>query len=139
LALFFIFVFGPVAARVLRRVGRTSFDAAKNAFTALPAWYLGLTIVIVGGGEEWLYRGYAIERLRALTGSFWLAGALSLAAFVLVHVPVWGLGFSLTTLISGGIFTLLYIWQRDIVALMLAHVITDLYGLLVAPGRRREP
>jgi membrane protease YdiL (CAAX protease family) len=45
---------------------------------------------------------------------------------------------ALTTVVSGGIFTALYIWQRDISFLILAHVITDLFGLVVAPDLRNN-
>jgi membrane protease YdiL (CAAX protease family) len=40
---------------------------------------------------------------------------------------------ALTTLVSGGLLTALYVWRRDITALVLAHVATDLYGLVIAP------
>ena len=116
-----------------------SFDAGLQSFSALPRWYLALAIVIVAAGEEWLYRGYAIERLEALTGDAWLAGAVSLIAFGLVHLPLWGVGVSLTTLVSGGIATALYIATRDISFLMLAHVLTDLYGFLAAPLAKPKP
>ena len=101
----------------------------RSTLGALPRWYLILTIVLVAAGEEWLYRGYAIERLEAVTGTPWLAGIVSLAAFAAAHLPVWGLGVSLTTVVSGGILTALYIRQRDVVFLILAHVATDLCGL----------
>ena len=55
---------------------------------------------------------------------------MSLAAFVLVHLPVWGPGPAATTLVSGGILTLLYIWRRDVLMLICAHVATDLWGLM---------
>jgi membrane protease YdiL (CAAX protease family) len=134
LAAFFILVFGPLAYWALARSGLGSFDAGANALAALPAWYRCLTVIVVAAGEEWLYRGYAIERLQALTGHAWLAGAISLLAFGLVHLPLWGFGVALTTLVSGGILTALYIWRRDISFLILAHVVTDLYGLVVAAG-----
>jgi len=137
LALFFIFVFGPAAYWLLARIGLGSFEAGLASLAALPRWHLGLTIIIVAAGEEWLYRGYAIERLEAMTGSGLLAGALSLAAFGIVHLPLWGIGASLTTLISGGIMTALYLWQRDVAMLMLAHVLTDIYGLIIAQPRQR--
>lgn len=133
LAGFFIFIFGPAAVRCLARTGLGSFETGANALSRLPRWYLALVIVIVAAGEEWLYRGYAIERLGALTGHVWLAGALSLLAFGIVHLPLWGVGVALTTIVSGGIFTGLYILTKDIVFLMLAHVLTDLYGLVMAP------
>jgi membrane protease YdiL (CAAX protease family) len=135
LAAFFIFVFGPAAYwfLVVTRLG--SFAGGEATFVLLPKWFLILDIVIVSAGEEWLYRAYAIERLQALVGGPWLAGALSLAAFGLAHLPLWGPGVALTTLVSGGVFTGLYLWRRDITALILAHVITDLYGLVVVAAR----
>jgi membrane protease YdiL (CAAX protease family) len=65
-----------------------------------------------------------------LTGSTLIASVISLSAFGLAHVPLWGLAPALTTLVSGGIMTLMYVWRRDVVALMIAHVIADLFGIL---------
>ncbi|MEM9269933.1 MAG: CPBP family glutamic-type intramembrane protease, partial [Pseudomonadota bacterium] len=79
----------------------------------------------------WLYRCYAIERLADLTGNVWLAGLLSLLAFSVVHLPFWGVGPALTTLISGSILTVVYIKTRDITALIVAHVAVDLVGLVL--------
>jgi membrane protease YdiL (CAAX protease family) len=133
LALFFILIFGPAAAWVLAKTGAGSFDIGRSAVATLPAWYLGLTVVVVAAGEEWLYRGYAIERLEALTGNAWIAGGISLFMFAIVHLPLWGFAVSLTTLVSGGILTGVYIWRRDVSSLILAHVLTDFYGLVIAP------
>jgi uncharacterized protein len=95
-----------------------------------------VTIVIVAAGEEWLYRGYAIERLQAVIGNAWIAGGISLCLFTIAHIPLWGFGVALTTLVSGSIFTVLYIRYRDVSFLILAHAITDLCGLVVAPINR---
>ena len=133
LAAFFIFVFGPAAYWFLVATHLPSFAGGESSLALLPRWFLILDIIIVAAGEEWLYRAYAIERLQALVGRPWLAGLLSLAAFGLAHLPLWGPGVALTTLVSGGIFTALYLWRRDITALILAHVITDLYGLVMVP------
>jgi len=133
LACFFMFVFGPLALLLLARLALGSFDSGMATLTGLPAWYLIPEIAIVAAGEEWLYRGYAIERLTAVIGNIWVAGALSLLAFSIAHLPMWGFGPSVTTLFSGGIATLLYIWRRDITFLILAHVATDIYGLVIAP------
>jgi membrane protease YdiL (CAAX protease family) len=133
LACFFVFVFGPLAHASLVRLGVDSFNTGLAKISSLPIWYLVLTVIVVAAGEEWLYRGYAIERLEVVTGNAWSAGAISLAAFVVAHVPMWGLWPSLTTVFSGGILTALYIWRRDIMFLILAHVATDLYGIVIAP------
>ena len=137
LAAFFIFVFGPAAYWFLVTTRLGSFAGGESTLVLLPKWFLILDLVVVAASEEWLYRAYAIERLQALVGRPWLAGALSLGAFGLAHLPLWGPGVALTTLVSGGVFTALYLWRRDIAALILAHVITDLYGLVVAPALAR--
>ena len=84
-----------------------------------------------------LYRGYAIERLVDLTGSYLVASAVSVIAFGLAHVPMWGLAAAATTIASGGILTGIYIWRRDLVALILAHIATDVCGLVIAPQLAR--
>jgi membrane protease YdiL (CAAX protease family) len=136
LTLFFIFVFGPLAILLLEKTGLQSFDVARSQFVGLPTWYLVTAIVIVAAGEEWLYRGYAIERLEAAIGNAWIAGGISVALFALAHLPLWGFGVALTTLVSGSIFTVLYIRYRDVLFLILAHVLTDLYGLVITPINR---
>jgi membrane protease YdiL (CAAX protease family) len=135
LAAYFIFVFGPAAWWFLVTTHLPSFAGGESTLALLPKWFLVLNVVIVAAGEEWLYRAYAIERLQALVGRPWLAGLIALAAFGLAHLPLWGPGVALTTLVSGGVFTALYLLRRDITALILAHVLTDLYGLVIAPGR----
>jgi membrane protease YdiL (CAAX protease family) len=132
LAGFFIFVFGPAAYWFLVTTHLGSFAGGESTLALLPKWFLILDIVIVAAGEEWLYRAYAIERLQAIVGRPWLAGLVSLGAFGLAHLPLWGPGVALTTLVSGGLFTAVYLWRRDITALILAHVATDLYGLVIA-------
>jgi membrane protease YdiL (CAAX protease family) len=132
LALCFIFLFGPIASWVINLNGTGSWTAGQRSLTGLPTWYLAVTVVVVAGGEEWLYRGYALERLQALTGNAWLAGLVSLLAFGFAHLPLWGIAAALTTVVSGGILTALYIWRRDVSFLILAHVLTDLYGLILA-------
>jgi membrane protease YdiL (CAAX protease family) len=58
---------------------------------------------------------------------------ISVAAFGAANVPLRGLAAALTTLVSGGILAAVYVWRRDVVALIFAHVATDLYGILLAP------
>ena len=96
--------------------------------------------MIVGGiTEELLYRGYAVERIATLRGSYWLGDLISVLVYGLAHVPMWGWGPALTTILSGGILTLFFVWRGDLVANIIAHVVTDLAGIVLAslslPGR----
>lgn len=136
---FFVFLFGPVSSAFLRYAGLGSFEAGIASLSGLPLWYLVLTISVVAAGEEWLYRGYAIERLAALSGSVGAGALISLIAFAIAHVPLWGVGPSLTTLASGAVMTALYVWRRDVSFLVAAHVATDLVGLVIAPIAVNRP
>jgi membrane protease YdiL (CAAX protease family) len=130
---FFVLVFGPIAYRVLAGIGSQSFGAGIEAVNQLPTVYLILTVVIVAAAEELLYRGYAIARLSDLAGSYFLASIVSVVAFGLAHVPMWGWAPAATTIVSGGIATAVYLWRQDVLALILAHIATDLYGIMLAP------
>ena len=134
---FFVLVFGPIAYWVLARSGSQSFDVGIETVSQLPTAYLMLTIVIVAPAEELLYRGYAIARLFDLTGSHLLASIVSVVAFGLAHVPMWGWEPAATTIVSATIVTIVYLRRPDILALILAHIATDLYGIVLAPHLAR--
>ena len=123
----------PVWANTLSRVGiQPSFESGFAKLVGLPLWFLVLAAVTAGVAEETLYRGYAVERLAFLTGSYWLGGTISLVIFTLAHVPVWGSGPLLIFLLSGGLITLFYVWEHDLLACIIAHAVTDTVGLISA-------
>jgi membrane protease YdiL (CAAX protease family) len=99
---------------------------------AKPHWWR-LTLILRGAiAEEILFRGYAIERLRELTGRFSIAGILSCTVFALEHVGVCGWGHLLIAGSAGVILTLLYIWRRNLWVNMIAHFVPDAIGLLLS-------
>jgi membrane protease YdiL (CAAX protease family) len=134
LTAFFVLIFGPIVYWVLAISGSQSFDVGIEAVGQLPTAYLVLTIVIVAPAEELLYRGYAIARLSDLTGSCLLASIASVGSLGLAHVPMWGWAPAATTIVSGGIATVVYLWRQDILALILSHIATDLYGIVLVPN-----
>ena len=138
LAAFFIGIFGPAAYWLLRRLAVGGFERGLGRLAGLPVWCLAIAVAVGGTAEELLYRGYAIDRLTVLTGSVWAAAAISLVAFGLAHLPFWGWGPALTTLISGAILTAFFLWRHDLVANIIAHVATDAVGLIVGPALARR-
>jgi membrane protease YdiL (CAAX protease family) len=136
LAVFFIRGFGPAAYWAMQRLRLRGFERGLARLGALPFWYLTLAVVIGGTAEEILYRGYAIARIETLTGSQWLAAAIPLAVFALAHLPLWGPAPALSTLFAGAIFTLVYLWQRDLAPVVIAHVATDFVGIVLSQRRR---
>lgn len=131
LALAFNRVVGPFLYRMLRMVGGPGFETGLTQMASMPLRYLYFAALTAGVAEE-VFRGYSIERLAWLTGSYWWAGLISTAVFALLHLPMWGWGPVATFFVSGGLLTLFYIWTQDLTACMIAHAITDAAGFLGA-------
>jgi membrane protease YdiL (CAAX protease family) len=97
---------------------------------SLPVTFL--TIVRAGFSEELFYRGYAIERIEALTGNKWVAALIPLLAFGLFHFWLGGAGVVLA-LVLGAIITAFYMWKRDLVAAMFGHFLVDFVPNVLLP------
>jgi membrane protease YdiL (CAAX protease family) len=98
---------------------------------AKPLWRR-LTLILRGTiAEEIIFRGYGIERLREITGSFSIAGIISCTVFALEHLGVWSWGHVIIAGFAGAILTLLYIWRRNLWVNMIAHFVPDAIGLLL--------
>ena len=89
-------------------------------------------ILRAGIVEESFYRGYAIERLTALTGSRSIAVALPLVVFALFHYRQ-GAGGILAAFILGAILSGLYVWKRDLIANIVAHFLIDFIPNVLLP------
>jgi membrane protease YdiL (CAAX protease family) len=128
-----IFIYSPLLIWAMQRLNLPGFGSGLSHLSHLPVWYLILAVVVGGTVEEILYRGYATERLSAFTGSYWVGSVLALIAFGLAHVPLWGWVPAGTTVISGGLLTLFYLWTGDLLPCILAHILTDSVGLILTP------
>ena len=85
-----------------------------------------LGVVTAAVTEEVLFRGYAIERLAALTGRPWLAGAISLVFFVSVHLATWSPAHTFGVVLPlGAALTGLYLWKRNLAIVIVAHLLVD--------------
>jgi membrane protease YdiL (CAAX protease family) len=128
----------PLSLRVMTTLRLGGFEAGLASFATLPLWLK--VVAVLGGGvvEETLFRGFAVERLAEASGSYLLAGALTLAFFALLHLPMWGWGPVLAFSISGAVLTAFYVWRQDLLANIVAHTIVDTMGLIVMPSRSRR-
>jgi membrane protease YdiL (CAAX protease family) len=59
-------------------------------------------LAVIGAGvvEEFLFRGFTVTRLFAVTGRLWLAATLAMVGFTALHLPFWGLGFAVGGLVG---------------------------------------
>jgi membrane protease YdiL (CAAX protease family) len=98
----------------------------------LPIWAMLIVFVRAGIAEELFYRGYAIERIQALTGSRILAVLLPLACFALFHYRQ-GVAGVIIALILGAVMTGFYLWKRNLVANIFAHFLVDVVPNILLP------
>jgi len=91
-----------------------------------------LVMLRAGIAEEVFFRGYIIERLQVLMGSKWMAIALSLVPFALLHYRQ-GISGILISFVLGGILTGMYLWKRDLKANMIAHFMVDFIPNVLVP------
>jgi membrane protease YdiL (CAAX protease family) len=126
----------PLVASVAQRVfpddsGGTLVSVTANA----PAWLMLLVVVTSACTEEVLWRAMTIGQFERLTGRVWPGAAVGLAAFVLQHVGGWSLAHVLGAVLPiGAVYTLVYVWRRNLPLVILIHFITDLPLVLIAAG-----
>jgi membrane protease YdiL (CAAX protease family) len=117
---------------VIYPLAHVPVDIGKGTPTAALPYWLNVAIVCRAAVfEEVFYRGFAIERLAELTGSRYLAAAISLVAFTLAHLSAWGWMHLLVAGAGGVVLTVLYLLRRDLACNMLAHFVTDGIGFLL--------
>lgn len=102
-----------------------------SKLAAMPFWYRFLLVTRAAVAEEILFRGYPIERTEELTGSRFLAGFLSWAAFTIAHLSSWGWAQLIIAGFGGILLTALYLWRRNLWANMIAHWLADGAGFLL--------
>jgi membrane protease YdiL (CAAX protease family) len=104
----------------------TQFTGASIAAGMFVAFTAGIT-------EEIMYRGFMIERLAAWTGSLGWGAAIAVMAFAASHVLFWGIVPSIQIAIWSLVITAFYVWRRNLGACMIMHILTDSFGLVIAP------
>jgi len=134
LAGFVVLLSYPLIAMLNSRLGLTTDESLFRFLASLSFWIRLGVVLTAGFFEETLYRGYAFERITYLTGSKWLAGVVTLAAFTLMHIPAVGFVHLLPVFIVGLFVTLLYIWRRNLALNIVAHIVIDGIALLVLPA-----
>jgi membrane protease YdiL (CAAX protease family) len=90
-------------------------------------------LLTAGIVEEILFRGYSVTRILQLS-NVTLAVVLSSAAFAALHLPLWGVGPSLAFFIGGLATTSFFVWRRDLLAMIIAHIAIDAWALLITPA-----
>ena len=118
------------AAGVIVYTTKFTGGAHAHDLERLPLWLVVVVVFRAGFVEELFFRGYAIERLRALGLSKAAAALIPLVIFALLHYTGGPVNILLAFTL-GGILTLFYLWRRDLVANMIAHFLVDFIANVV--------
>ena len=123
----------PSLTWALRIAGIPGFEAGMAKILILPSWFRLIAAVTAGIVEDMLFLGYAFNRLKLLTGTYWLSGVITVLVVSLLHFPNWGLGPMLAYFVAVGLGTAFFVWRRDLLANIVAHVTVDTMGLVIVP------
>jgi membrane protease YdiL (CAAX protease family) len=113
-----------IPAALIAKYGGYAHSAASHIFDKLPVWLIFLVVVRAGVVEEFFYRAYSISRLEFLGISRIAASLIPLAVFAAAHSSG-GLVNILMALVLGSVFTVFYLWRRDLVSNIFGHFLID--------------
>ena len=128
---FFLLV--PATEWLRKSLGLGGYETGMEQTLSLPMWFRVAAVITAGIVEETIFRAYTITRLTQLSGRLWLAAVLSVTAFAALHIPIWGVGPSFAILLGGAVMTAFFIWKRDLLAMILAHIAIDAWAFVAAP------
>ena len=134
LTLFSLFVIFPITEGARTTVGLSGYAGGMETALAYPAGLRVIAVLTAGIVEETLFRGFAVTRLLLLVGSVPVAVGVSSAVFAALHLPVWGSGPSLAFFVGGIATTAFFVWRRDLLAMILAHIAIDMWALVITPS-----
>jgi membrane protease YdiL (CAAX protease family) len=104
----------------------------EKAFAGLSLWTVTLVTVRAGIAEEFMMRGYLLQRIEEWTGSTWMAVLLTWVPFALLHFPQ-GVPGVIISFVLGGILTAFYVWKRDLKSNIVAHFLVDFIANVAMP------
>jgi uncharacterized protein len=102
-----------------------SETSTVNQLKNTPLWWQVISVVRAAVGEEILFRGYAISRLKKLTNNTTLSAFISWVIFTIAHVGTWGWSHVIIAGIGGLMLTLAYLWKGNLWVSIIAHTIID--------------
>jgi uncharacterized protein len=119
-------------AIILPILGLKPDYAGTSKILANPLWLQLLIFAAAGFVEEIVYRGYLIERIEWLVSNKWLAFVASVVAFTFTHIGSWASSQLIVVAAGAVIMGLAYLLKRDLVMVMIAHILSDAVGFGLA-------
>lgn len=119
---------------VVQPLGGSIDTSTADALLALPFVQRVSVVAAAAVSEEVLFRGFLMERVEEITGRAWLAVLATVVLFVGGHLLHFGLVTNLFQTLITLAFALLFLWRRDLTAVIVMHATIDGWHLLAAPA-----
>jgi membrane protease YdiL (CAAX protease family) len=130
LALLGVAAFGLIIQ--LTGIDPTSTEERLGETASAPLWWLILVFLRAGVVEELIFRGFIISRLIEFGASRWLTLLMSTFLFVLPHALFWPGPALILVAFHGLAFGTIFIWKRDLLACVLAHIGINIGGVIAS-------
>jgi membrane protease YdiL (CAAX protease family) len=141
------YLFGPLVVAILLTLsgagrGDVSASYASAIRAVVPdnradwAWFVPVAAT-AALCEEFLYRGYALTQIAALTGSVTAGVVISSIAFGLAHAYQGRIGM-LGTALTGLLYCVLFLFAGSLVPCMIAHFLQDMVGAALLSHRLKR-
>ena len=121
-----------LAFGLIKLFGWHSSTSDASYFDTLPVPVLCLVILRAGFVEELFYRGYAMERLEALTGNRVVAFIAPLLLFAVFHYRQ-GMSGILIAFLMGAVLAGVYVYTRNLWVTITTHFLGDFIPNIVLP------
>lgn len=101
--------------------------------SSTPWWIILISAITAGVTEEILFRGYPLERLIVGIKNRWASACISLVFFLSIHMVGWNLTHIIGVVLPLGIaLTGLYMWRRNLLFVMIIHIMINLPFVFMA-------
>ncbi|WP_211465698.1 CPBP family intramembrane glutamic endopeptidase [Collimonas silvisoli] len=120
-----------IFAVVFPLLGLNTNEKVAGKIVSDPLWVQTLIFARAGIVEEIIFRGYAIERVKEITGSYPWAALISVVAFTMAHLASWGWAHLIPVAFGGVFLALLYLWKKDLICNMIVHFLTDFISFAI--------
>ncbi|NDJ52321.1 MAG: CPBP family intramembrane metalloprotease [Chloroflexi bacterium] len=113
--------------------GLDDADGSITGTAQLSPLLVAFGVLTAGTAEELLFRSYPIERLEGWLGSALPGAILATLMFTLAHIVSWNLAHIVVVVLPYGIILAgLYLWKRNLLFVMIVHLLVDLPLIVIA-------
>ncbi len=119
----------------LAQFGGLEFSESQSSLAetaTVSSWLLAFFLLRAAGVEELLFRGFLISRGIELKIQPILMVLISTTVFVAPHAIFWPGPHLLLVTAAGLAFGLIFIWKRDVLACIMAHLGFNIIGITIA-------